>query len=1085
MSKKNACLLLVVLLNLFSIAAMAQIRSVSGKVTDAKGDAVPFASILIKQKGNSQTGVAADATGSFSIKVKKGDVLLVSALGFETQSITYTDQNSLGISLKNTDNTQLKEVVITSAFDTKRSARSSSMNAQTVTAEQLNTTRQLNINNALAGKVAGIQVQSQASGKLGAETAVRIRGEGGITGASSPLYVINGTQMPSASDINPDDIESISVLEGPAAAALLGPAGANGAIVITTKKAKKGEKGIGVTVNSGVVFDKVYKLPRYQDLYAGGGVSTLTPFVYKAGMPVEWQPLDGKLYPDYTDDASWGPAMQGQEYIPWYAWYPGTKYTGKTAKLLPQPNNARDFYNTGVNINNNVSFSKATDNMSLRISYSNITQNGIMPGAKLDKNTFSIATTIDLMPQLTLGANINYLAQTLYGEFADAYNTNSSGNFNQWFHRDLDYGIMRELRDLRSPQGNLASWNHSNPDTYSLTNPTSQANWFKGNYWNNSFAYFDNVNNVNKRDRIFGDLSLAYKINNELKVKATYRRNAYNGGQENILTSLLEKSGVQTGLKATYAADDTTTVRENFEGLVSFSKKIKDFDISANIGFDISRAKYKSITTNTQGGLNVDYLYTLSNSKNPINYANTRSEGKYRAGFVTGNIGYKNFLFGDFTLRKDYYSQLPPDNNSVLIKSFGASFVFSDLLKNSLPFLSYGKLRGSWGEVPATLGAYEYPGFSYGLAANQFNANFLMATPNTLVDPTIHGAVNTAREVGLDLRFLKNRFGVNFTYWDQTSNGFPISTAFPGTTGFTGLLTNVGEVAKKGFDLSLNFKPIWNANFQWDMNVNFSRVITNEIVSLGDPSTTQIFFPGGAGSFTTGNGTYMPRIVQAVGQRWGQLYGYKKQTINGVPVLSTAGLWVRDATPSYLGSVLPDYTGGVQNSFRYKNFTLNVNIDFQKGGKFASLSDFWGTFSGLTERTAAINDKGKNVRDDVSAGGGVHAFGVDINGRPVDYYVDAQTYYQQTASSKITDNNIYDLTFVKLRELSIGYNFDVKKLGLGKVIQSAMFSVVSNNLWLIYSQTKDFDPAEISNVYGENAQYPATRSLGVNLKIGF
>jgi hypothetical protein len=537
-------------------------------------------------------------------------------------------------------------------------------------------------------------------------------------------------------------------------------------------------------------------------------------------------------------------------------------------------------------------------------------------------------------------------------------------------------------------------------------------------------------------------------------------------------------------VKAGYSTQNSFSNRENFEGLASYNKRIKDFDIAANVGFDIFRAYSNQVAANTNGGFSVDNLYTLQNSKNAISYSNARTANKYRAGFVTGNVGYKNFLFADFTLRKDYYSELPPDVNSVFIKSFGASFVFSDLLKSGLSFLSYGKLRGSWGEVPATIGAYDYPGFNYGVGANQYNGNFVMGTPNTLVDPTIHGAVNTAREIGLDLKFMKNRLGLNVTYWDQTSTGFPITTSVTPTTGFSGFLTNVGEVAKTGVDISLNAKPVWGSDFQWDVNVNFSRILKDKIISLGDPSVTQLNYSNG--SF---GGTYVPRVVQAVGETWGQIFGYKKQTINGVPILSTTpgseGLWLREATPTFMGSVLPDYTGGIQNSFSYKNFSLNVNIDFQKGGKFASLSDFWGTFSGLTERTAAINDRGKNVRDDPANGGGVKAVGVDATGKPVSFYVDAQTYFQQTYSSGITDNNIYDLTFVKLRELSLSYNFDVKKLGLGKAIQSARLSLVSNNLWLIYSQTKDFDPAEISNSYGENGQYPGTRSLGVNLKVGF
>ncbi len=1059
------------------IMVSAQERAVPGKVTDEKGDPVPFASIVVEK---TRKGASADASGAFTIRVKKGDVLVISSVGFQSVNITYDNQSSLGISLKNGDNTLLKEVVITSAFETKRSARSSSSAAQTVSADQLATTRELNVNNALAGKVAGVQVQSQAAGKLGSETAIRLRGENGITGPSTALYVVNGTQMPSAGDINPDDIESISVLQGPSAAALFGPAGANGAIVITTKRAKKGEKGIGVTVNTGLTVDKVYKLPRYQNSYMGGANPSWTTFVWKAGMPAEWQSLNGKLFPDYTDDSSWGPKMDGTEYIPWYSYYPGTKYTGTTAKAVAQPDNARQYYATGLSFNNNVAFSKATDNSSIRVSYSNIHQNGTIPTSKLDKNTLTISNTIELNSHLSLAANINYVTQTVFGEFNDGYANMSSGSFNSWFHRDLDFGIVKELRGLLDPFGHLASWNHQNPDTYSTTSATSQANWFRGNYWFNPYSYMDNINNVNRKDRLYGDLSLTYKINSDWKIKGTYRKNQNTTWTENKTYSLLEQSGYQIGTKAAYSTQNSFSNRENFEGLVSYNKKIKSFDVGANVGFDIFRAYSNQVAANTNSGLSVDNLYTLQNSKAAIGYSNSRTADKYRAGYVQGNIGYKNFLFADFTLRKDYYSELPADNNSVLIKSFGGSFVFSDLLKNALPFLSYGKLRGSYGEVPAVLSAYQYPGFSYAVGANQYNANFLMATPNALVDPNIHGAVNSSKEFGMDLKFLKNRVGLILSYWDATSTGFPISTAVTPTTGFSGFLTNVGQVTKNGIDVSLNVKPIWTKDFQWDINFNFSRTLKDQIVSLGDPSVTKLSYSNG--SF---GGSYVPVVVQAVGERWGQLYGYKKQTINGVPVLDANGLWVKDAAPSYMGSVLPDYTGGLQNSFTYKNFTLNINIDYQKGGKFASLTDTWGTFSGLTERTAAINDKGKNVRDDVASGGGVKAVGVDATGKPVSYYVDAATYFQQTVNSGITDNNVYDLTFVKLRELSIGYNFDVKKLGLSKAMQSARLSLIGTNLWLIYSQTKDFDPSEISNSYGENGQFPGTRSLGFSLKIGF
>lgn len=1076
--KKIVSSLLVAML-CFVIGATAQVRTVTGRVTDEKGDAVPFASVVVKGAG-ARSGVSADAAGSFSIRAKRGDVIEISAVGFLTQSVTLSDQTSIGVSLKAGDNTLLKEVVITSAFETKRSARSTSVNAQTVSADQLATTRQLNVNNALAGKVAGVQVQSQAAGKLGSETAIRLRGESGVSGPSTALYVVNGTQMPSAGDVNPDDIESISVLSGPAAAALFGPNGANGAVVITTKRAKRGEKGIGVNVTTGAVFDRVYKLPEYQNLYAGGGNAIANTFTYAAGMPTEWQSLNGKTWYDLEDDASWGPAIQGQEYIPWYAWYPGTKYTGKTTTMTAQPNNARQFYNTGVTLNNNVVFSKATENSTVRISYANINQKGTIPNTSLDKHTLTMSTTMEMGSHLTFAANINYVTQTVHGEFNDGYSNFSSGGFNQWFHRELDFNILKELKDLRSPYGHLASWNHSNPNNYVVGNLSNNVNWYKGNYWYNAFSYFDQIDNTNRKDRLYGDVSLTYKVNSDWKVKFTYRKNQNTTFDDNKTSSLLQASGTQTGVLASYAANNTFSNRENFEGLVSYAKKFKDFDVQANAGFDIFRAQSNNVSASTNGGLNVDNLYALTNSKNAINYGNGRSQEKYRAGFVTANIGWKNMIFVDGTIRRDYLSPLPPQNNSITVKSVGASFVFGDLLKNSMPWLSFGKVRANWGETPQSIGVGVYPGFNYGVGANQYNGNFLMSTPDGVVDSAIRGAVLVAKEIGIELKFLKNRLGVTATYWDQTSTGFPISTQAVPATGFTTKTINVGEIAKKGLELTLNARPVVTKDFSWDVNFTYARIFKNMIVSLGDPSITQRAYSGG--SFA---GSYVPTTVQAVGQDWGQLQGYRKQTINGKPVLNSSGLWVRETTLSFLGSVLPDYTGGVQNSFSYKNWSLNVNIDYQKGGKFASLTDFWGTFSGLTARTAAINDKGKNVRDAVSAGGGVHVFGVDATGKDVDYYVPAQTYFQQTQSSRITDNNIYDLTFVKLRELSLGYNFDVKKLGISKAVQSARLSLTGTNLWLIYAQTKDFDPSEISNVYGENANYPGTRSLGFNLKIGF
>jgi TonB-dependent SusC/RagA subfamily outer membrane receptor len=496
---------------LCGVLAFAQNRVVSGKVADENGNPVPFASVKVK---GSKSGVSADASGQYTIRVKDGDVLEISGTGFKAKEVNVGSQTYINTAMEKAAGS-LTEVVITSAFNTKRTARSTSSNAQVVSAEQLNTIRTPNINNALAGKVAGAQVRSQSLGKLGVETAVRLRGENGLTAGGGALYVVDGTIMPSANDINPDDVEDMTVLQGPAAAALFGPDGRNGAIVITTKKARKGQKGIGIEINSQTRFDRVYIMPQYQNSYAGGGVGDFIRYNWKASDPVEWKALDGKFYHDYTDDASWGPRIAGQEYIPWYAWYGGTPYSYKTAKLTPQPNNSRDFYNTGVTLTNNVNISKAGDGYNFRISYTNFDQKGLIPTEYLKRHTFNANFSVDLSSHFTFSANITALTQNRNAENNDGYSNQGTGSFNQWFHRNLDMGIMKELRGLKSPTGILASWNHGNPGSYSATNPIA---FYGGNYWYNFYSYFDNVSNIDRRDRLFGNATFTYKVNNDLSL---------------------------------------------------------------------------------------------------------------------------------------------------------------------------------------------------------------------------------------------------------------------------------------------------------------------------------------------------------------------------------------------------------------------------------------------------------------------------------------------------------------------------------------------------------------------------------------
>jgi TonB-linked SusC/RagA family outer membrane protein len=1100
---------LFTMLMLCGVLAFAQSRTVTGKVADTDGNPVSFASVKVK---GSPTGVSADANGAYALKVTANSVLVISGSGFKETEVPVGTQTVLNTVLEK-GGTELREVVVTSAFGTKRAKRATASATQNVDGEALNVVRQGSVNDALSGKVAGLQVKSQSAGKLGAENTVRLRGENGMSVGGGALYVVDGTIMSSynqnptgafgttasssASDINPDDIEDITILQGPAAAALFGPDGVNGAIVINTKKARKGQRGVGIEINTGVQWDNAYILPDYQNSYAGGNDPVLHKFTYVAGVhPAGWANLDGKYYPDYQEDVSWGPRMSGQEYIPWYAWYKGHERSYKTASLTPQPNNAKDYFETGVRKISNVSFSKAGEGFAVRASYTNSNQTGIVPNTYLNKNTFNLSATIDLSKRFVIGTNINYVNAISDDANDDTYSNNSSGSFNQWFHRDLDMNIMRELRYLKTEQGVLATWNHGNPNLYTAADPNA---FFRNYYWFSPFSYQDNISYLTKKNHIYGDASLTYKASNDLSFRFTYRKDQYFANAEVKMYKALETSVAgnplggfnvwerAAGRQATWQGfelNDLTSDKQNYEGLMTFNKKIKSFAVNANAGFDIVKYSRNRKRWFSNGGLLVADEFLINNSITAPTYTNIYTNSGRRSLFVRADIGYKNFAFVEGAYRKDYSSTEIKDF-SIDTKSVGVSFVFSDLINKRKPsFLSYGKIRGSIGQILNTLNPYQNSVlYDPTVFPNQWGGNVRLITePNTLVDPTIHGSNNTEKEVGIELRFLKNRIGISATYWDRTNKDFPFNVDIYGGSGYTTLSTNAGEIRKKGIDLQGFITPVRMKNLEWTINASYGKLMDNKVISIAPGITRTTAISNGQG----GTNVFS---VNEVGQQWGQLIGKAiLRDAGGSPLLDASGKYTVDPVLRNFGSALPDYTGGVQNSITlFKNFVINVNIDFQKGGKFFSLSKYYGNASGLYLETAVLNDKGNSIRDDVQDGGGVHVFGVDaVSKTPVSYYVDARTYFEQFPyGAGIVEPYIKDLTFVKLRELSIGYKLPVGKMGLGKILQNGTVSFIARNPWLIYSKAKGFDPSEISPTYGEEGQLPGTRSLGVNLRLGF
>ncbi|MGI8600480.1 MAG: SusC/RagA family TonB-linked outer membrane protein [Chitinophagaceae bacterium] len=1052
---------------LFCAMAFAQNRTVTGTVTDDRGVPLPFASIL---EAGTQNGITSDENGRFSITVRPNARLVISATGYEGRTVELDNATAISLVRKNE---QLSEVVVTTAFGIRREQRITPYSAQTVDREQLSIVPQTNVNTALAGKIAGAQFRGQSAINLNNPGYLRLRGGLALGGDRGALYVVDGTPVNSF-DINPDDIESVTVLKGANATALLGERAAGGAIMITTRKG--GQRGtVGIEVNQGLTFDRVYILPKYQNLYAGGSTPDLIRFNWRQGMPEEWQQLDGKFYHDYTDDMSWGPRMAGQQYVPWYAWVPGSPEFGTTTALNPQPNNARDFWNTGITNVTNVSLSKGGEGFNFRISYTNNSIKGMLPNTESLRNTLFTTASFDLNRHFTVSTNISFVNNRINGVFDDGYSNQSSGAFNQWFHRNLDMDKMKQYKDLRTPLGTIASWNLG-------ANPNSGSeNTFRGNYWYNTYTWFEQLDNQNTRDRLFGDASLTYKLNDNFKIRGTVRRNQLTSYFENITPSILEESATQTGTLASYSTGNTASKEMNYELLASYNKRfISDkLNVSLNAGANDFHTRYRTNLANTVQGLNVPGLYAITNSSANANIVNTREETEVRSVFGFGDLEWNRIFAVNFALRNDWYSTLPAGDNSLLSPSAGASIFFSDFTRDALPWLSFGKVFGSWGKKPLSLDVYQN-NFLYTINQNQWNGNYLTTTPNAFVSPGVKGALITTYEAGLDLRFVRNRYGLNFIYYNETSENPPLSVPVGAASGFTTSLLNATKVERQGIELVLDGRPIAGKNFVWEINKTFGYLLNNKVVELL-PGQDRLLLAGG--SF----GTRYARAFQVLGEDWGQLIGGGiARNDEGQPLINTSGMFVRDADKRW-GSIVPKVTGGLVNTFAYKNLSFNFNIGYQFGGKFFSLSDSWGHYSGLFEATAATNDRGFNVRDAVEDGGGVKVVGVDAtDGKtPVSTYVDAVTYFQQFYAAQIAEPFIHSLSFIKLREISIGYAIPTGKIGIGSWMKGATFSLISRNPLLLYRETESFDPSEISGLQGEDGQYPGTRSLGFNIKFNF
>ena len=1066
---------------LFSQVMIAQLKTVTGVITDESGAPLPGATVV---NLNTSNGVSSDFDGNFSIESSVGETITISYVGYTDQTIQIGEENSYNILL--VSNNKLDEVVVTSLGIT-RDKKSLGYAVQELSGEDFQDVKALNPIESLSGEIAGLDIQSYNT--MGGSANVIVRGYSSLTGSNQALFVIDGTPISNstpntgnmksggggfdygnaAMDINPEDVASVSVLKGAAATALYGSRAANGVILITTKKGSK-KSGLGVTINSQILFGSVDKstYPEYQYEY-GQGYGGQTD-----GGDGYWlSKWNGSSAVNTTDDASFGPKLNGKMVYKSYNMIP--ELTALYGKLSPdnpgEPAGAPlSFFNTQVIATNSVSIENADENGSFRLNYSNTNISGILPNSSIDRNAITFSGSRKLSDNFTTSANITYTKTDAVGRYGTGYDgRNVNQGFRQWYGTTVDLEMEKYVYEQT---GKNYSWNMFGMDT-SGTDPNT-----KNHYFNNPYWMRDKMANSDTRNRYFGNVTLDYKINDDLKVLGRLGFDQFDFTKE-------ERIDVGAVDPAEYYASHRTVSERNFDLIVSYTKSITDkINIDANIGGNLRVNQWDYMTAQTNGGLNIPGLFALNNSSGPItsgDVSNYDATKKVDGVFARVSAGFDETYYIETTFRSDRSSSLPINNNRFNYSSISGSAIISNLIDNSN--IDFAKVRANYAEVGADTSPYNVFS-SYNLVAG-FGGQPLATNPSTFNNPNLKAESTKETEIGLELDLFNRRVGLDFSYYNRTTEDLITPLEVSKATGGSALFVNAGAIENKGFEMVLNLNPYRSADFNWDITANWS-TYTSKVTDLGqDSNGTDIEYLA-LGSFQGG---------VSLGAKKGEEYGILRGRNfiyheNGQKLKRSNGAYQRTTSNTeVLGSIIPDWTGGVKNSFNYKDINLSFLIDIQKGGDVFSLDQRYASLTGILKESARLNDKGNLIREAVADGGGVNMPGVNEDGSINNVYGEANSYLTVEGYVYMPEAAfVYDASFVKLREIKLGYKLNDNLIN-STPFESASISIVGRNLWIISSNVPYSDPeAGISagNVQGnQSGAYPSIKEIGVSLNLQF
>ena len=1032
----------------------AQNLEITGKVTSETGESLPGVTISIK---GTQTGTITGLDGKFTIDVPDASSILVfSYIGMIAQEITVGNQSLINVTLVSAS-IGMDEVIVT-ALGISREKMSLGYAIEKVEGDEINNTPQENVLNGLSGKVAGVTI-SQMDGLVGSSVSMIIRGATSLNSDNQPLFVINGVPVTNSlnnfymgadlgnpiSDLNPNDIENVSVLKGPSAAALYGSRAGNGVVLITTKSGKSANKGIGVNVNSAVTFDVPYKYIEYQTKFGPG----------KAGVHIF----------EEAKNENWGPRLDAGEM--WVQW----NTNGEQGPLVSYDNRLTDYYQTGTTFTNNISVSGNNNDGVFRLSIGDMRNKGIVPNTDLNRNTVDLSGSYNLTPNLRVEGSIGIV------ESGSDNRPVIDGGRNTPVRSVYEMSAHVNILDLKD------YWVPGMENIQQLKYKHKQNNaWFLANENTISFV----------RDRTVSKIQFDWEIIDGLTLTGRYTRDSYSEGRE--AKKAFSTYGQWEG---GYNTESIYRKEANIDMILSYNKTFNEvWDVNALAGFN-NMYQYGKLMRNEAKSMVVPNVYSMSNAvPGTVLYNSSWYEKTIYGIYGMASIGFKHMIFLDLTARNDWSSTLPKENHSYFYPSASLGIIISKML--SLPdWLTFIKLRGGVAQVGHDVGPYQLN--QYYSTAQDWGNSKQMYMGGTLKNTNLKPEIATSKEIGFDLKFFNNRLGLEATYYAVNNENQVLNIGLPIESGASNKQINAGLITNKGWEFAFQTTPVIAGDFRWDMNINITRSRTT-IEELAEGISYFNF--GGEGTAILR--TYVGETIGDIYQKPLLTVTDESSPYYGYPIISSGGIIQKDNDPDHLekiGNFNHDFIMGIQPVFSYKSFSLYANIDWRQGGEFYSRTMVFLRNNGQLENTFSGTpyDPGRSIVDQIKenpdaflgywVGGrtedlGGFSWGDPSLGRENDacfhpgvreetdgegnkIYVenlgDPGTVWLTpfTANKKIVrtlaDKNLYSATYVKIRELAFTYNLPrtfTQKLSM----QNVSVSLIAKNIFEWTAAGVDFDP---------------------------